>query len=136
MAGHQYEINQSNSRLNLAFWHELLYSPLMIRESQTGSQRRLARPAMLLVIAAVVLSLIVAVTTRFTTSAPIVPVVQTSAAPSIQHMNRDAVRWAPPVQASALLLLPSYGALELPREPVAAAFSLEESLSNRPPPLR
>jgi hypothetical protein len=91
---------------------------------------------MLLIVFAVIVSLVIAVTTRFTAPAPIAPVLKASAAPTIQHMNRDAVRWVPPVQETALLLLPSDAALELPSEPMIATLSLEESLGNRPPPLR
>jgi hypothetical protein len=90
---------------------------------------------MLLVVVAVVVSLILAVTTRFSAPAPIIPVVQTSAAPSIQHMNRDALGWAPPIQRAGLLLLPTDSSLELPSAPVFVALSLEQSLGNRPPPV-
>lgn len=102
---------------------------------QAQDRERLARRGNVPVVLAVVFSLFIAVTTRFTAPLPTAVTVKAGASPVVQHMNQDAVGWAPPIQRVGLLLPPRVRALEPAIEPLLATLSLEKRLCNRAPPL-
>lgn len=51
-----------------------------------------------------------------------------------QHLDRDAVRWAPPVPVFSILQAPRFYPRVAPAGPPLPSVPFDESLSNRPPP--
>lgn len=51
-----------------------------------------------------------------------------------QHMDRDAVSWAPPDTVLTVLQVPTFYPFVAPAGPPLASVLFDESLSNRPPP--
>ena len=53
-----------------------------------------------------------------------------------QHLDQDAVRWLPPIATIVLLDTPTFYPRIAPAAPPLPGLVFEESLYNRPPPLR
>lgn len=53
-----------------------------------------------------------------------------------QHLDRDAVRWLPPVTVVVQLDAPTFYPRVAPAAPPLPGLLFEESLYNRPPPVR
>ncbi|HZR66912.1 MAG TPA: hypothetical protein VFA85_17355 [Terriglobales bacterium] len=51
-----------------------------------------------------------------------------------QHLDRDAVRWVPPISVFAAFEIPAFYPFVAPAGPPMAAILFDESLYNRPPP--
>ncbi len=51
-----------------------------------------------------------------------------------QHLDRDAVRWTPPVQVSIDLKAPTFYPRVAPAGPPLPGIVLDDPLYNRPPP--
>jgi hypothetical protein len=51
-----------------------------------------------------------------------------------QHMDRDAVRWIPPVPVVTVLEVPTFYPYVAPAGPPIATVLFDKSLYNRPPP--
>ena len=97
-----------------------------------GSRARLWRWALTLL---VLLSLVVALATRFQVTVQDTVTVQSSASRAMrQHMNQDAVRWVVPILQLTVLQVPTFHPRVVPAGPSLPSLSVEENLYNRPPP--
>jgi hypothetical protein len=85
--------------------------------------------------ALVLLSLVVALATRFQITVQDTVTVQSSASRAMrQHMNQDAVRWVVPLLQLTVLQAPTFHPHVVPGGPFLPSLSVEENLYNRPPP--
>jgi hypothetical protein len=83
----------------------------------------------------VLLSLVVALATRFQVAVQNTVTIQSSASQAMrQHMNQDAVRWASPILELTLLQAPTFYPRTAPAGPPLPVLLIEENLYNRPPP--
>ena len=83
----------------------------------------------------VLLSLVIALATRFQATVQDTATVQSSASRAMrQHMNQDAVRWAVPILQLTVLQAPTFHPRVVPAGPSLPNLSVEENLYNRPPP--
>jgi len=83
----------------------------------------------------VLLSLVVALATRFQVTVQDTVTVQSSTSRAMrQHMNQDAVRWTAPILQLTVLQAPTFHPHVVPASPSLASLSVEENLYNRPPP--
>jgi hypothetical protein len=82
------------------------------------------------------LSLTVSLATRtFRIKIPHSITVQSNSALAIrQHMDRDAVRWIPPIPVLFALEAPSFYPHVAPAGPLLPVLLFDKSLYNRPPP--
>ena len=97
-----------------------------------GSRARLWRWALT---GLVLLSLVVALATRFQVTVQDTITVQSIASRAMgQHMNQDAVRWVVPILQLTVLQAPTFHPHVVPAGPSLPSLSVEESLYNRPPP--
>jgi hypothetical protein len=89
-----------------------------------------------MLISLVLLSLTVSLATRtFRLTIPHGVIVQSNTAQAMrQHMDRDAVKWVPPVRLFTVLQAPTFYPHVSPAGPPLGVLLLDESLSNRPPP--
>jgi hypothetical protein len=97
-----------------------------------GSRARLCRWALTGV---VLLTLVVALATRFQVTVQDTASVQASASQAMrQHMNQDAVRWTVPILQLTVLQAPTFQPRVVPTGPSLPTLSVEENLYKRPPP--
>jgi len=97
-----------------------------------GCRARLWRWALTVL---VLLSLVVALATRFQVSVHDTRTVRSSASRAMgQRMNQDAVRWAVPPLQLTILQAPTFHPRIVPGGPSLPSLSVEENLYNRPPP--
>jgi hypothetical protein len=83
----------------------------------------------------VLLSLVVALATRFQVTVQGTASVQSSASQAMrQHMNQDAVRWAVPILQLTVLQAPTFHPRVAPTGPSLPSLFVEENLYKRPPP--
>jgi hypothetical protein len=83
----------------------------------------------------VLLSLVVALATRFQVTVQDTITVQSIASRAMrQHMNQDAVRWVVPILQLTVLQAPTFHPHVVPTGPSLPSLSVEENLYNRPPP--
>lgn len=89
-----------------------------------------------LMVVLAICGLTVSLATRtFRITTPHVPTVQSSASQAMrQHLDRDAVRWVPPVPLLTTLQVPTFYPHVAPAGPPLPAILIGESLYNRPPP--
>jgi heme/copper-type cytochrome/quinol oxidase subunit 2 len=83
----------------------------------------------------VLLSLVVALATRFQVTVQDTVTVQSIASRAMrQHMNQDAVRWVVPILQLTVLQAPTFHPHMVPADSSLPSLSVEENLYNRPPP--
>ena|ERR1035438_756583 len=83
----------------------------------------------------VLLSLVVALATRFQVTVQDTVTVQSGTSRAMrQHMNQDAVRWVVPILQLTVLRAPTFHPRLVPARPSLPSLSVEENLYNRPPP--
>jgi hypothetical protein len=83
----------------------------------------------------VLLSLVVALATRFQVTIQDTVTVQSIASRAMgQHMKQDAVRWIVPILQLTVLQASPFHPRFVPAGPSLPGLSLEENLYNRPPP--
>ncbi|HYM79136.1 MAG TPA: hypothetical protein VE377_24390 [Candidatus Dormibacteraeota bacterium] len=63
-----------------------------------------------------------------------VSVASDSVQPMRQHLDRDAVQWAPPTPVFSILQAPAFYPQVAPAAPRLRSVPIDKSLSNRPPP--
>lgn len=109
---------------------------LLLGNHEAWSRRRKSwcLPAILLAVAGLTCSL----TTRtFRLTIPHGATVQVAAPQAMrQHLDRDAIRWVPPVAASIQLDAPTFYPRVAPAGPPLPGLVLDGPLYNRPPPSR
>ena len=88
------------------------------------------------VVSVVMFSLVVTLATRtfHGTTFPSTTVHSNSPQAMRQHMDRDAIRWVPPVSEIATEQAPTFYSRMAPVGPPLPTFLIEENLYNRPPP--
>jgi len=97
-----------------------------------GCRARLWRWALIVL---VLLSLVVALATRFQITVQDTVTVQSIASRAMrQHMNQDAVPWVVPILPLTVLQAPTFHPRVVPAGPSLPSLSVEENLYNRPPP--
>ena len=89
-----------------------------------------------LVVGLAICALTVSLATRtFRLTIPQTLTVQSGAAQATrQHLDRDAVKWVPPVPVFTTLQAPAFYPRFAPAGPPLPTVLFDESLSNRPPP--
>jgi hypothetical protein len=108
----------------------------MNKERKTALKSRWALVGRRAFVGVLMFSLVVTLATRtFRLTIPHGVSIHSSAAEAMrQHLDSDAVRWVPPVQAVTTLQAPTFYPHVAPAGPPLGVILLDESLYNRPPP--
>lgn len=108
----------------------------MIRSSNRGPAHAFYPAWRIFVVVIAMLSLTVSLATRTfrLSSSDKVQVTSSTSQAVRQHLDRDAVRWNPPVQVHFALQAPTYYPRFAPAGPPLPTVLFDESFTNRPPP--